>query len=84
MRNLRTKLSYALYILLATFLFTACEYPSHKVYEGRQNLIVYKVEKIHNTKYGTYIYAITDATGKGWTLKSFSEFKVGDTLRISK
>ncbi len=84
MKNLKTKLSYTLYILLATFLFTACEYPSHKVYEGRQNLIVYKVEKIDDTKNGTYKYAITDATGKGWTLKSFSEFNIGDTLRISK
>ena len=78
------KLRYVFYLVLVTFLFTACEYPSHKVYEGRQNLIVYKVEKIDDSKNGTYKYAITDATGKGWTLKSFNKFKVGDTLRIRR
>ena len=75
---------YFLYTLLAAFLFTACEYPVHKVFEGKQSLIVYKVEKIDDAKNGTYKYAITDATEKGWTLKSFKKFEVGDTLHISK
>lgn len=84
MNIIKTLTRYALYTLLAAFLFTACEYPPHKVFEGKQNLIVYKVEKIDDAKNGTYKYAITDATGKGWTLISFKKFKVGDTLHISK
>tara|TARA_R110001606_G_scaffold77858_2_gene179901 strand:- start:66 stop:323 length:258 start_codon:yes stop_codon:yes gene_type:complete len=85
MKNLRTKLSYAIYTLLVAFLFTACDnYPYHKVFVGKQNLIVYKVERINDSKNGTFKYAITDATGKGWTLKTFEVYQVGDTLKISK
>jgi len=84
MKTLKTKLGYALCILLATFLFASCDgYPVHTVCEGRQNMIVYKVEKINDAKYGDYKYAVTDATGKDWTLKTFQKFQVGDTLRIS-
>ena len=86
MKDLRTKLSYALYTLLCVVLFTACDndYPHHTVAVGKQNLIVYKAEKVNKPKYGNFKYAVTDATGKDWTLYCFDEFKVGDTLRISK
>lgn len=85
MKNYKNKLGYALCILLAAFLFTACDgYPVHTVCEGRQNMIVYKVEKIDSPRHGTYKYAVTDASGKGWELRSFTKFEIGDTLRISK
>ena len=85
MKNLRTKLSYTLYILLVAFLFTACDgYPLHTVIEGKQLMIVYKMEKIDNPKNGTYKYAVTDASGRDWELQSFQVFAIGDTLRISK
>jgi hypothetical protein len=85
--KLNTKLRYSLYLVLAcVFLsLTSCDdgYPYHSVFEGKQRLIVHKVEKIDDAKYDTWKYAITDATGKDWTLKSFQQFQVGDTLRIS-
>jgi hypothetical protein len=84
--QLNNKLRYSLYAVLAcVFLsLTSCDdYPYHSVFEGKQLLIVYKAEKIDDAKYGTWKYAITDATGKDWTLKSFQKFQVGDTLRIS-
>jgi hypothetical protein len=85
MKNLRTKLSYALYTLLCVVLFTACDgYPHHTVTVGKQNCIVFKAEKVDNAKYGTFKYAVTDASGKDWTLYTFEEYKVGDTLKISK
>jgi len=71
--------------LTTIFLLTSCDdYPGHSVYEGRQLLIVYKVEKVDNPKYGTFKYAVTDATGKDWTLVTFQKFNIGDTLNISK
>ena len=84
--RLNNKLRYSLYAVLAcVFLsLTSCDdYPHHIVFEGKQLLIVYKAEKIDDAKYGTWKYAITDATGKHWTLKTFQKFQVGDTLRIS-
>jgi hypothetical protein len=87
MKNLRTKLSYTLYILLVAFLFTSCDgYPIHTVVEGDQAMIVYKMEKIDAglSKNGKYIYAVTDASGTGWKLKSDKVFAVGDTLKIDK
>lgn len=84
MKNLKTKLSYAIYTLLCVVLFMACrEYPHHTVALGRQNCIVFKAEKVDNVKYGTFKYAVTDASGKGWTLYTFKEYKVGDTLKIN-
>lgn len=50
---------------------------------GKQNLIVYKVEKI-DSQYGNFKYAVTDATGKGFTLYCFNEYQIGDTLKIIK
>jgi hypothetical protein len=72
-------------VLACVFLsITSCDnYPVHSVYEGKQRLIVYKAEKIDDAKYGTWKYAITDAIGNDWTLISFQQFQVGDTLRIS-
>ena len=81
--NLMQKASYCGYILLVSVLFSACNNPFHTVCEGKQNLIVYKIKKCDDAKYGTYKYAVTDASGKGWTLYSFNQFAVGDTLRIS-
>jgi hypothetical protein len=43
-----------------------------------------KAEKVNHAKYGTFKYAVTDASGKDWTLYTFEEYKVGDTLKISK
>ena len=84
-RNLINKTAICLYLVLATFLFASCDgYPEHTVCEGRQNMIVYKVEKINDAKYGDYKYAVTDASGKGWELRSFTKFEIGDTLRIGK
>lgn len=85
MTKIKSKLSYAFCIFSVTFLFSSCDgYPLHKVCEGRQNMIVYKMEKINDAKYGDYKYAVTDATGKGWEFRSFTYFKIGDTLRIVK
>lgn len=84
--RLNNKLRYSLYAVLAcVFLsLTSCDgYPHHSVFEGKQLLIVYKVEKVDDAKYGTWKYAVTDATGEDWTLKTFQKFEVGDTLRIS-
>lgn len=85
--NLKRVIRYFGYILLVTVLFSACgnhnNYPHHTVCEGKQNMIVYKLEKCDDSKYGTYKYAITDASGKDWTLYSFSKFNIGDTIRIS-
>ena len=81
--NLMQKTRYCGYILLVAVLFSACNYPFHTVCEGKQNLIVYQIEKCDDAKYGTYKYAVTDASGKGWTLYSFNQFAIGDTLRIS-
>lgn len=73
-------------LLLLSMIITSCGggYPHHTIVEGRQLFVVYKVEKIDDTKYGTFKYAVTDASGEGWTLYSFQEFEIGDTLRISK
>lgn len=85
MKNLKRTLSYSLCTVLVAFLFTSCnDYPHHTVVEGRHNMIVYKVERLHNAKQGDYRYAVTDATGKGWELRSFTKYNLGDTLRISK
>ena len=81
--NLTQKARYCGYILLVAVLFSACNYPFHTVCEGKQNLIVYQIEKCDDAKYGTYKYAVIDASGKGWTLYSFNQFAIGDTLRIS-
>ena len=81
--NLTQKARYCGYILLVAVLFSACNYPFHTVCEGKRNLIVYQIEKCDDAKYGTYKYAVTDASGKGWTLYSFNQFAIGDTLRIS-
>ena len=81
--NLIQKARYCGYILLVAVLFSACNNPVHTVCEGRQNLIVYKIEKCDDVKYGTFRYSVTDASGKGWTLYSFNQFAIGDTLRIS-
>lgn len=84
-RNLISKTTICLYLVLTTFLFASCDdYPVHMVFEGHQNMIVYKVEKINDAKYGDYKYAVTDASGKGWELRSFTKFEIGDTLRIVK
>jgi len=87
MKNLRTKLSYTLYILLVAFLFTSCDvYPLHTVVEGNQAMIVYKIKKIDTglSKNGNYIYAVTDASGAGWKLQSTKVYAIGDTLKIDK
>ena len=70
------------YILFAV-LFSACNRHIHTVCEGRQNLIVYEIKKCNDSEYGTFIYYVTDASGKGWVLYSFNQFAIGDTLRIS-
>jgi hypothetical protein len=85
MKNLKRTLSYSLYALLATVLFTSCDdYPHHTVVEGKQNMIIYKVERLDSPRDGDYRYAVTDATGQGWELRSFTKYNLGDTLRISK
>lgn len=80
-------------ILVLTFIVTilfcyGCHpnngFPLHTVAEGKQNLIVYKAEKCDSNKhYGPYKYAVTDASGKGWTLYSYNCYQIGDTLRIT-
>jgi len=83
--KIKNKIKYFLYVTLATVLFMACDsYPSHKVWVGKQNLVVYKAERITESKYGAFKYAITDATGRGWELVTFEEYQVGDTLKINK
>ena len=79
-----------LFVLPFLFLFYSCDesFPRDSVYEGKQNLIVYKIEEIKEGSkeqelYRKYKYAISDASGKGWTLKSFQKFNIGDTLRIT-
>lgn len=59
-------------------------YPYHRVYEGRELFIIYKCEIIKNSPYGNFKYAVTDASGKGWTYISFEKFQVGDTLHLIK
>ena len=81
--KLMQKTRYCGCILLVAVLFSACDYPFHTVCEGKQNLIVYKMERRDDPKFGTFKYAVTDASGKGWTLYSFKQFSIGDTLRIS-
>lgn len=65
-------------------LFYSCTdgYPMHTVC-GSQSLIIYKMEKVNDKRYGTFKYAVSDLSGKGWTLYSFKQFSVGDTLHIS-
>lgn len=80
-------LRHTIFIVLACAFLTSCQmresFPRDKVFEGNGLLIIYKVEKIKNDKYGDYKYGILDATEHGWTLKSFEKFSVGDTLRIT-
>lgn len=81
MKNLRTKLSYALYILLVAFLFTGCE--SGKIPEAP-----YKVTKSVNCEgcKAKYKYQINSLNSpKRYTeIITDQVFAVGDTLRISK
>lgn len=84
--RLNNKLRHLLYAVLACGLLslTSCDdYPYHSVFEGKQALIVYKAEKVDDAKYGTWKYAVTDASGQDWTLRTFQKFEIGDTLRIS-
>lgn len=77
------KTRYFLYTLLIIIAFASCDRPSHHVYEGRQNMIVWKKKTIDEPKFGKYEYWITDASGQDWLLKSHQNFDVGDTIRIS-
>ena len=83
---MKNKLSYVLGLLIVV-LFVSCSltggYPLHTVAVGHQNLIVYKCEKINDQKYGTYRYAIADTSGKDWTLYTFEQYNIGDTVYIS-
>lgn len=84
MKNLKMR-SHFLYTLLVVVFFIGCEeYPHHTVCEGATTMIVYKSEKNDKIEYGKYKYAITDASGKGWTFFSNQTYNVGDTIRISK
>ena len=85
MKNLKKKMSYALYAVLVSVLFTSCDLdrPNDAVYEGKQNMIIWSKETVSDEKYGKYEYYITDASGMDWRLKSHQDFNVGDTLRIS-
>lgn len=81
-------MKYILTFIIILFLFSSCDenntnYPFHSVYDGNAPLIIYKMEKITDNKYGDWKYAVTDGSKKGWTLVSFNKFNVGDTLYIS-
>ena len=83
-KKMKNKLSYVFSLIIVVALFTACDsYPSAVVLVGHQNLIVYKSERITNPKNGDYKYAVTDASGYGWTLYSFDKYSIVDTLYIS-
>ena len=69
-------------VMAALLCVTGCK-PYHKVY-GTDSLKVYEVEEINDPKYGKYRYSITDGAGKGWQLRTDSEFDVGDYLEIVK
>ena len=74
-----------LYTMLVAVFFVGCnEYPRHTVCEGITTMVVYKSEKYDKIEYGKYKYAITDASGGGWTFVSNQKYNVGDTIRISK
>lgn len=85
MKNFRLNTMY-LYLVLVALLFVGCDdgYPHHTVCEGTTTMIVYKSEKYDEIQYGKYKYAITDASGQGFSFISNQKFNVGDTIRISK
>ena len=64
-------------------LFVGCkDYPYHTVREGSTTMIVYKSEKNDKIEYGKYKYAISDASGKGWTFVSNQMYNIGDTIKF--
>jgi hypothetical protein len=70
-------------ILIPILLFIiSCDAPTHRVAEGYSYMVVYGKVPCKNTHYGNNLYSVTDATGKGWGLFSFSEYNLGDTLLI--
>ena len=81
-----TKTAIALSALLVAVFLNSCTEPIHKVYAGKQNMIVYDKKENDYTpsKYGKYRYCITDATGKDWLLIIDAEFNVGDTVFVQK
>lgn len=85
MKNLKKKLSYALYTLLATVLFS-CDgkvTPNDKVTDTNF-MIIYSIrtDEIENYKYE---YRLNDGENEvGFRFYSNRVFKIGDTLRICK
>lgn len=85
----KTIYAFVFVLLLISCDNTNISFPFHTVYEGRQNMIVYRVEKVSNPDgdisiSGKYKYAVTDASGKGFTLYSFTKYDIGDTLHFTK
>ena len=87
-KMLKSKLTFCACALLAAVLLQSCGElaPHHKVYQGKQNMIVYSVKanERKKDKYGAYEYWITDATGQDWTLLSDEVFNLGDTVTVQK
>jgi len=81
MKNLRTKLSYTLYILLAVVPLVSCEPTRQYVYEGN-GLIVTGKKIGDKPERGKFIYYVNDQDGKV-TIWSDTDFKVGDTLKLA-
>lgn len=78
------KINYLILALLIFVTLSSCNNPIHTVWEGKQNMIIYRVEKVDGVDANTYKYAISDASGKGWTLYSNTQFNIGDTVKITK
>ncbi len=84
MKRLSTKLSYALYILLATVLFSCGRVRPNDQVTDAENMIIYSIrtDEIENYKYE---YRLNDGENEiGFRLYSNRVFKIGDTLRICK
>lgn len=70
-------------IILVAVSITSCVragFPTDKVYQGTKPMVVYKIEVLKNDEYGKYRYGITDATNRGWQLKSFEKYNIGDII----
>ena len=70
MKNLRIKLSYALYTLLVAFLFTSCE--------SNDYMVVTDISTDKTKKYNFYIKTTE------FCFRTDKKLMVGDTLYISK
>jgi len=84
MKRFKTLISYTLYTLLATVLFSCGKVRPNDQVTDAENMIVYSIrtDEIENYKYE---YRLNDGENEiGFRFYSNRVFKIGDTLRICK